>query len=56
MYILLSLLFAVIGACFYLFSGNVKWATLGLVTFGCGLHAFLFKAGEPLINLLGGGR
>lgn len=42
--IYLSLLVAILGALIYLLSMNAKWSTLGLVSYGAGLLAFLLRA------------
>jgi Na+/phosphate symporter len=42
--IYVSLLVAILGALVYLLSMNQKWYTLGLVSFGAGLLAFLMRA------------
>jgi Na+/phosphate symporter len=41
--IYISLLVALLGAGCYLISHNSKWETLGLVSFGAGLLAFLLR-------------
>ena len=41
--IYISLLVAILGALIYLRSMNQKWSTLGLVSFGAGLLAFLLR-------------
>lgn len=42
--IYISLLVAILGALVYLISMNAKWQTLGIVSFGAGLLAFLLRA------------
>lgn len=52
MIIYLSLLVAVIGGLAYLISANEKYQRLGLVAFGCGLHAFLFTGVSHLLTVV----
>ncbi len=47
MTIVLSLLVALVGLFIYAIA-NEKWAKLGLVTFGCGLLAFLLQSSHLL--------
>lgn len=54
MLIYLSLLIAVIGLVMYFICANPKLQEIGRIAFGVGLLAFLLKATEPLLNLLGG--
>lgn len=42
--IYISLLVAILGALLYLLSRNGKWETLGIISFGAGLLAFLLRA------------
>lgn len=42
--IYISLLVAIVGALVYLISMNSKWQTLGIVSYGAGLLAFLLRA------------
>jgi len=53
MLIFLSLLVAIIGLVMYFITKD-KPMEVGRLMFACGLLAFLLKASEPLINLLGG--
>ena len=54
MIVYLSILVAIIGLILYFVSGNAKVQECGRIAYFCGLLAFLLKAGEPLIKLLGG--
>jgi Na+/phosphate symporter len=54
MLVYLSLLVALIGVLMYVLSSNAKAQEIGRLSFACGLLAFLLKAAEPLINVLGG--
>jgi len=51
MTVLLPLLFVLIGGLAYLLAANPKYQQLGLVTFGCGLLAFLLTGGQQVVSL-----
>jgi hypothetical protein len=54
MIVFLPLLFAIVGGVIWYVSVNPKWAYLGLVSFGCGLLAFLTTGGGgQVVSLLG---
>ena len=57
MSIAISLLIAVIGALLYVFAHNPKLVQIGLVTYACGLLAFLLQSGVALQSVgIGAGR
>lgn len=52
MTIYLSLLVALAGALLYAFSANTKLQTIGIVSYGCGLLAFLLGFAGHAVTLV----
>ena len=52
MTIVISLLFALLGALVYVLSQNPKFQELGRIAFGCGLLAFLLQGSSKVVELL----
>lgn len=53
MFIYLSLLVAIVGLLMYGLAGNAKLQEIGRLAYFAGLLAFLLKASEPVVSLLG---
>jgi hypothetical protein len=52
MVIYLSLLVALMGILMYALCTNPKLVMIGIVSYGCGLLAFLLTIGGPAVNIL----